>query len=68
MIFRRGIIFDASFLLAPALSLRERGNGRRYALRLKRTLVLTGHGAVSLSFFGGEGQGEEVVVLSYHAR
>jgi hypothetical protein len=30
--------------------------------------VLTGRGTVSLSSFGGEGQGEEVVVLSQHAR
>jgi hypothetical protein len=29
---------------------------------------LTDRGAVSLSSFGGEGQGEEVVVLSQHAR
>jgi hypothetical protein len=29
--------------------------------------VLIGRGAVSLSSFGGEGQGEEVVVLSQHA-
>jgi len=30
--------------------------------------VLTGRGVISLSSFGGEGQGEEVVVLSQHAR
>jgi hypothetical protein len=37
-------------------------------LLLTRISVLTGRGAVSLSSFGGEGQGEEVVVLSQHAR
>jgi hypothetical protein len=30
--------------------------------------VLAGRGGVSLFSFGGEGQGEEVVVLSQHAR
>jgi hypothetical protein len=31
-------------------------------------MMLTGRDAVSLSFFGGEGQGEEVVVFRQHAR
>jgi hypothetical protein len=39
----------------------------RYRRHLTRISVLTGCGAVSLSSFGGEGQGEEVVVLSQHA-
>jgi hypothetical protein len=34
---------------------------RLSALLLTRILVLTGLGAVSLSSFGGEGQGEEAV-------
>ena len=38
------------------------------ALFVTRISVLTGRGAVSLSSFGGEGQGEEVVVLRQHAR
>ena len=33
-----------------------------------RIMVHTGSGTVSLSSFGGEGQGEEVVVFSQHAR
>ena len=43
--------------------------GVRYrGLLLARISVLTGCDAVSLSSFGREGQGEEVVVLRQHAR
>src|ERR1035437_7481431 len=41
---------------------------RPSSLLLTRISVLTGRGSVSLSSFGGEGQGEEVAVLSQHAR
>jgi hypothetical protein len=44
------------------------GGVRPFSLLLTRISVLTGRGAVSLSSSGGEGQGEEVVVLSQHAR
>jgi hypothetical protein len=37
-------------------------------LLLARISVLTDRGGVSLSSFGGEGQGEEVVVFSRHGR
>ena len=37
-------------------------------LLLARISVLIGRGAVSLSSLGGEGQGEEAVVFSRHAR
>jgi hypothetical protein len=39
-----------------------------FSLLLTCISVFTDRGAVSLSSFGGEGQGEEVVVLSQHAR
>jgi hypothetical protein len=37
-------------------------------LRLTHISAFTGRGAVSLSSFGGEGEGEEVVVLNQQAR
>jgi hypothetical protein len=41
---------------------------RSSSLLLAPISVLTGRGAISLSSLGGEGQGEEAVVLSQHAR
>jgi hypothetical protein len=46
----------------------ERGfHGRAYELFPRRFWVLAGSSASSLSSFGGEGQGEEVVGLSERA-
>jgi hypothetical protein len=50
---------------------RGAGRGSRRsppARQITRFSALTGRGAISLSYFGGEGQGEEVVVLRQHAR
>ena len=44
------------------------GGVRLSSLHFTRFSALTGRGAVSLSSFGGEGQGEEAVVLHQHAR
>ena len=47
----------------------DRATGERsFSLPFTRISVLIGHGNISRSSFGGEGQGEEAVVLRQHAR